>query len=78
MLMVAGRLMAPEGALAVVTGENLGQVASQTLANLGVVADAATADGRVVFFQLFIVEWRDHIAVETNKLSRVHAESFLS
>ncbi len=35
--------MAREGALAVVTGENLGQVASQTLANLGVVADAATA-----------------------------------
>jgi thiamine biosynthesis protein ThiI len=42
MLMVAARLMAHEGALAVVTGENLGQVASQTLANLGVVADAAT------------------------------------
>ncbi len=42
MLMVAARLMAAEGALAVVTGENLGQVASQTLANLGVVADAAT------------------------------------
>ena len=39
---VAGRLMATEGALAIVTGENLGQVASQTLANLGVVADAAT------------------------------------
>lgn len=39
---VAGRMMAHEGALAVVTGENLGQVASQTLANLGVVADAAT------------------------------------
>jgi tRNA uracil 4-sulfurtransferase len=39
---VAARLMVQEGALAVVTGENLGQVASQTLANLGVVADAAT------------------------------------
>jgi tRNA uracil 4-sulfurtransferase len=39
---VAGRLMAQEGALAVVTGENLGQVASQTLANLGVIADAVT------------------------------------
>ncbi|WP_292345739.1 MULTISPECIES: tRNA uracil 4-sulfurtransferase ThiI [unclassified Methanoregula] len=42
MLRVAGRLMEHEGALAVVTGENLGQVASQTLANLGVVADAAS------------------------------------
>jgi thiamine biosynthesis protein ThiI len=42
MLRVAARLMAHEGALAVVTGENLGQVASQTLANLGVVAEAAT------------------------------------
>jgi len=41
MLRVAGRLMEHEGALAVVTGENLGQVATQTLANLGVVADAA-------------------------------------
>jgi thiamine biosynthesis protein ThiI len=39
---VAGRMMAHEGALAVVTGENLGQVASQTLANLGVIADAVT------------------------------------
>jgi tRNA uracil 4-sulfurtransferase len=39
---VAGRLLAREGALAVVTGENLGQVASQTLANLGVISDAAT------------------------------------
>jgi thiamine biosynthesis protein ThiI len=38
---VAGRLMDREGALAVITGENLGQVASQTLANIGVVADAA-------------------------------------
>jgi thiamine biosynthesis protein ThiI len=39
---VAGRIMAREGALAVVTGENLGQVASQTLANLGVIADGIT------------------------------------
>jgi thiamine biosynthesis protein ThiI len=39
---VAGRLLAREGALAVITGENLGQVASQTLANLGVIADAVT------------------------------------
>lgn len=39
---VAGRLLAHEGALAVVTGENLGQVASQTLANLGVISDAVT------------------------------------
>ena len=39
---VAGRLLVQEGALAVVTGENLGQVASQTLANLGVIADAVT------------------------------------
>ncbi|MGB9176436.1 MAG: tRNA uracil 4-sulfurtransferase ThiI [Methanoregula sp.] len=40
---VAGRLLAHEGALAVVTGENLGQVASQTLANLAVISDAVTA-----------------------------------
>jgi tRNA uracil 4-sulfurtransferase len=39
---VAGKLLAHEGALAVITGENLGQVASQTLANLGVIADAVT------------------------------------
>ena len=39
---IAGRIMAREGALAVVTGENLGQVASQTLANLGVIADGIT------------------------------------
>ena len=39
---VAGRLLAREGALAVITGESLGQVASQTLANLGVIADAVT------------------------------------
>jgi thiamine biosynthesis protein ThiI len=42
MLKAAGRIMAQEGALALVTGENLGQVASQTLANLGVVAEAVT------------------------------------
>jgi thiamine biosynthesis protein ThiI len=39
---VAGQLLVREGALAVVTGENLGQVASQTLANLGVISDAIT------------------------------------
>jgi thiamine biosynthesis protein ThiI len=39
---VAGRLLSREGALAVVTGENLGQVASQTLANLGIISDAVT------------------------------------
>jgi thiamine biosynthesis protein ThiI len=39
---VAGQLLVREGALAVVTGENLGQVASQTLANLGVISDAVT------------------------------------
>lgn len=37
---VAGCLMAKEGALAVITGENLGQVASQTLANLSVISEA--------------------------------------
>jgi thiamine biosynthesis protein ThiI len=41
MLRVAGDLMRNEGALAIVTGENLGQVASQTLANLGVISEAA-------------------------------------
>jgi len=41
MLKVAGELMQNEGALAIVTGENLGQVASQTLANLGVISEAA-------------------------------------
>jgi len=41
MLRVAGRLMAKEGADAVVTGENLGQVASQTLPNLAVISEAA-------------------------------------
>jgi tRNA uracil 4-sulfurtransferase len=40
MLRVAARLMASEGAAAVVTGENLGQVASQTLANLSVISSA--------------------------------------
>jgi thiamine biosynthesis protein ThiI len=39
---VAGCLMEKEGALAVITGENLGQVASQTLANLSVISDAVT------------------------------------
>ena len=38
MLRVSGRLMAHEGALAIITGENLGQVASQTLANLSVIS----------------------------------------
>ncbi|MGA2912390.1 MAG: tRNA uracil 4-sulfurtransferase ThiI [Methanoregula sp.] len=37
---VAGCLMKKEGALAVITGENLGQVASQTLANLSVISEA--------------------------------------
>jgi thiamine biosynthesis protein ThiI len=41
MLKVAGRLMQTEGALAVVTGDNLGQVASQTLANMTVISEAA-------------------------------------
>jgi len=39
---VAGCLMEKEGALAVITGENLGQVASQTLANLSVISEAVT------------------------------------
>ena len=39
---VAARLMEHEGALAIVTGENLGQVASQTLANLSVISEAVT------------------------------------
>jgi thiamine biosynthesis protein ThiI len=39
---VAAELMAKEGAQAIVTGENLGQVASQTLANLSVISDAVT------------------------------------
>ncbi|MCK9593362.1 MAG: tRNA 4-thiouridine(8) synthase ThiI [Methanoregula sp.] len=41
MLRVAGQFMQKEGALAIVTGENLGQVASQTLANLAVISKAA-------------------------------------
>lgn len=41
MMRAASRIAAAEGALALVTGENLGQVASQTLANLGVIEDAA-------------------------------------
>lgn len=43
MLMTACRLLRRENALAVVTGENLGQVASQTLSNLTVISGAATA-----------------------------------
>jgi len=39
---VAGDLMAKEGAQAIVTGENLGQVASQTLPNLAVISDAVS------------------------------------
>jgi thiamine biosynthesis protein ThiI len=39
---IAGCLMEREGALAVITGENLGQVASQTLANLSVISEAVT------------------------------------
>lgn len=42
MYRVAAQLLSREGALAVVTGENLGQVASQTLANLSVISDAVT------------------------------------
>jgi len=41
MLNIAGHLMHNEGALAVVTGDNLGQVASQTLANMAVISEAA-------------------------------------
>ncbi|MFA6226758.1 MAG: tRNA uracil 4-sulfurtransferase ThiI [Methanoregula sp.] len=43
MLQVASRLMQHEGALAIITGENLGQVASQTLANLSVISEGMTA-----------------------------------
>ncbi len=43
MLRVAARLLGKEGALAIVTGENLGQVASQTLPNLAVISEAVTA-----------------------------------
>jgi len=42
MFRVAAQLLSPEGSLALVTGENLGQVASQTLANLRVISDAVT------------------------------------
>ncbi|MGB8891777.1 MAG: tRNA uracil 4-sulfurtransferase ThiI [Methanoregula sp.] len=42
MLRVAASLCGREGAQAILTGENLGQVASQTLANLAVIADATT------------------------------------
>jgi thiamine biosynthesis protein ThiI len=42
MLRAAGRLCKKEGTQAILTGENLGQVASQTLANLAVIADATT------------------------------------
>jgi thiamine biosynthesis protein ThiI len=39
MLKVAANLMGHEGALALITGENLGQVASQTLVNLSVISE---------------------------------------
>lgn len=42
MMRVASRLAAREGLQALVTGENLGQVASQTLENLAVIEDAAS------------------------------------
>ena len=42
MLRIAEAIAAREGALAVVTGESLGQVASQTLENLGAVGSVAT------------------------------------
>jgi thiamine biosynthesis protein ThiI len=41
MVRIAERIAAREGALALITGESLGQVASQTLANLKVIEDAA-------------------------------------
>jgi len=41
MMRIASRIAAAGGASALVTGENLGQVASQTLTNLGVIEDAA-------------------------------------
>ncbi len=41
MMRAASRIAAAERSLALVTGENLGQVASQTLANLAVIEDAA-------------------------------------
>lgn len=40
MLRVASRLLEQEGAQALLTGENLGQVASQTLPNLAVISEA--------------------------------------
>jgi thiamine biosynthesis protein ThiI len=40
MLRVAGRIARDRGALAIVTGDSLGQVASQTLANMGVIEEA--------------------------------------
>jgi thiamine biosynthesis protein ThiI len=43
MIQTASRLLERNDALAVVTGENLGQVASQTLANLGVISSVTTA-----------------------------------
>jgi len=42
MVRIAEAIAARTGALALVTGESLGQVASQTLANLAVIEDAAT------------------------------------
>ena len=43
MLKVSAGLLAQEHAHAIVTGENLGQVASQTLPNLAVISEAVTA-----------------------------------
>ncbi|MFA5332775.1 MAG: tRNA uracil 4-sulfurtransferase ThiI [Methanoregula sp.] len=43
MLGLAARLMEHEGALGIATGESLGQVASQTLANLAVISEAVPA-----------------------------------
>ncbi len=43
MLRVAGRIARDQGALAIVTGDSLGQVASQTLANMGVIEEANTS-----------------------------------
>jgi thiamine biosynthesis protein ThiI len=43
MIRTASRLLEENDALAVVTGENLGQVASQTLTNLGVISAVSTA-----------------------------------
>jgi thiamine biosynthesis protein ThiI len=41
MMRIASRLAEMDGAIALATGENLGQVASQTLENLGCIEDAA-------------------------------------